>query len=382
MNSYTLKERKRTHLAAPDSPQGKEKAAKPRVDIQRLWLRKKASDKDKFRLYASLAVLLEAGMDMARALELVDEQKLGKVWNKQIPVVKEKLLSGANLSESLKHTGLFSSFELTSIQIGEETGFLLSILNQLMDFYEQRIKLRRMIINTFSYPVIVLTITTGTVYFMLHFVVPMFASIFLRFNRELPKLTRLVIDLSDFIGHYGGLILLAVFGLIGAHAMAWRNNKYQQTLGMLLLKIPLVGTTIQKIQVARMASALHYLIKSETPLVKSLELTARMIGFYPLKQLLENASIQVMKGISLHDALDQNNIVPQQVLALIKVGEEVNRLSSMFERLAIQTNKEIEHQTQVISKVLEPVLIMLIAGIVGLVLVAMYMPLFDLSGVM
>ncbi len=344
-------------------------------------LNKKATDSEKLKFYSSLSILLNAGMDIGKSLELVEEQNISRKWTNVLPQVNQNILKGDELSKALEKTGLFNDYELISLKIGEETGFLTQFIDQLADHYEDKIKLRRMIINTFSYPAIVLIITMGTLYFMLKFIVPMFANIFKRFNKELPELTQTIIDLSDFVSTKGWMILLVVVSLVILHTVLKQLPKYRAITGQLVLATPLIGTTVQKVQVARFSSAMHYLIKSETPLVHSLELTAKMISFYPLKLVLKNAAEKVMNGMPLYDALKLNNVLPPTVIALIKVGEEVNQLEIIFYKMAQQYQKEVEHQAQVVSKVLEPLLIMVVAGIVGVVLIAMYLPLFNLSNV-
>jgi type IV pilus assembly protein PilC len=379
MKSQTIHARQRNVFSSIPAASKK----KGRIELHVQWpFHKKASDRDKARLYSALSVLLEAGLDMAQALHLLVEQKPAKVWAKVLPKVEQNMLAGQGLSDALEQTKLFSAYEITSLRIGEETGYLQPILKQMEVYFEDRIRLRRLIVGALSYPIMVLTITAGTVYFMLRFIVPMFATIFARFNRELPPLTQGVIAVSEWIGTYGGWLMGTIGLLVGVHLWAKKHQIYRSIGGNLLLKMPLVGTTIQKVQLARISNAMYFLIHAENPLVKSLELTAQMLSFYPYRKLLQQTAEKVMHGIALSDAIHDPLLIPKQAQALIRVGEEANQLGKVFEKLAQQYQKEIEYQTQVISKVLEPLLILLVASIVGLVLVAMYMPLFSLGGVM
>lgn len=340
------------------------------------------SDKEKVKFYSSLSVLLNAGMDINQSINLLEDQNTSKKWSKIYAQIIENLLKGDHFYIALGKTKLFSEYELTNLQIGEETGFLPQFIQQLEAFYENKIKLKRLIVNTFSYPVIVLIITLGTLYFMLKYIVPMFASIFSRFNKELPEMTQAIIELSNFVSSNGIYFILLVSIITIAHVMLMKMDQYKLLFGNFVYKIPLVGDTVLKIQIARFSMAMFYLIKSGTPLIRSLELTTKMIGFYPLNLALTEATEKVMNGTSMNDAFKVIKMIPSTFTALVKVGEEVNQLDLIFEKLSIQYQKELEYQTQVIGKVLEPLLIMVVAIIVGVILIAMYLPLFNLGNVM
>lgn len=340
------------------------------------------SDNDKKKFYHAFEILVSAGIDIKNTLELLMTQNLGKKWAKHFKQIYEDVINGKNLSEAMRNSGVFTEYELASIKIGEETGYLNKIISQLHQHYNEKIKLRRLIISTFSYPIMVLLLTSGTLYFMLTYIVPMFANIFKRFNKELPKLTQVIIDISNWVSSNGIWIILGVVCLIAAHLILSKYDSYRLKAGNIALKVPLLGETIRKTYLSRFTMAMSFLSQSGSSLVNSLELSANMIDFYPLEKAIIQVKEDVTQGSGLADSLSKFSIFPNTFVSLIQIAEDVNQLDSMFEKIAIQFQNDLEHQTKVVSRILEPMLIMIVASIVGVILIAMYLPLFNLSTVM
>jgi type IV pilus assembly protein PilC len=342
----------------------------------------KISDKDRKKFYHAFEILLSAGIDIKNTLELLKTQNIGKVWKKHLNNIYQDVVNGQQLSEAFRNTQVFTEYEIASVTIGEETGFLNQIISQLHQHYNEKIKLRRLVVSTFSYPVMVLLMTTGTLYFMLTYIVPMFANIFKRFNRELPGLTQSIITISNWIGENGVWVILILFILLVSHIMLSKLNSYRMHMGNLILKIPLLGETVRKTYLSRFTMAMNFLIKSGTSLVQSIELSANMVGFYPLEKALRTVKKDLTNGESLADSFSKFSIFPPTFISLIRIAEDINKLDDMFEKIAFQFQSDLEHQTKVVSRILEPLLIMVVAAIVGVILIAMYLPLFNLSNVL
>ncbi len=340
------------------------------------------NDKKKERFYMDLRILLMAGIDLKTALELIIEEQPKEKDKVFFKTICDDVIKGKSLAESLKTSGKFSEYEYFSIEIGEESNRLNEVLEELMNYYADQAALKKQIMSVLSYPAFVFVITIGLVYFMLTSVVPMFADVFKQFGSELPQLTLKVIAISENFPFYAliGTIVIIGIGLF----VYWQKNEvwFRQSTSAFFLKIPKVGQLIKLVYLARFTQAMHLLLASKTPLVRSLELTERMIKFYPLQQAIKQMREDITKGKSLHTGMSAFSIFPKRMLSLIKVGEEVNQLEVMLGKLSKQYNEELKYQTNIIGKIMEPLILLIIGCIVGVILVAMYMPMFNLSNLM
>jgi type IV pilus assembly protein PilC len=340
------------------------------------------NDKKKERFYMDLRILLMAGVDLKSALELIIEEQPKERDKLFFSAIYQDVIKGKSLADALKTSGKFSEYEYFSIEIGEESSRLNEVLEELMNYYADQAALKKQIMAVLSYPLFVFVITIGLVYFMLTSVVPMFADVFKQFGSELPPLTLKVIALSENFPFYAMVTSLGITG-IGLFVYWQKDEEYfRKSTSSVFLRIPKVGQLIKLVYLARFTQAMHLLLASKTPLVRSLDLTHRMIRFYPLQVAINQMKEDVMKGKSLHNGMSAFSIFPKRMLSLIKVGEEVNQLETMLGKLSKQYNEELKYQTNVIGKIMEPMILLVIGCIVGVILVAMYMPMFNLSNLM
>lgn len=337
------------------------------------------SMKKKEAFYTELAVLLEAGLDIQSSLGLISEnsgQKKDQVLFEQI---RQHLISGDSLTEAMQQTDKFSTYEIYSLEIGESTGNLLAILKELSHFYTRSLQYQKQIRGALAYPVFVSIFAVVVVFFMLRFLVPMFSGMYKRFDGDLPSITKGIIVISEWLKVYTPYLIIG-FILIIILAYYQRHQTYfRKWSARFLLKIPIFGSIIHKAYLARFCQAMSLLLGARVPLLPSLGLVRKMIAFYPLEQVLEHTEKQVQQGQNLHEGLASSSLFPKQFLALIRVGEEASQLDPMFQRLADQYNQEIDQKTKVLGNLLEPILIIFLGLFIGLILVAMYLPLFKLS---
>ncbi|GEM58524.1 general secretion pathway protein GspF [Flavobacterium columnare NBRC 100251 = ATCC 23463] len=341
--------------------------------------RKKFSDKKKENFYRELGLLLKSGVDFKKALEILSNQSTHKTEKEIITSVKTKVSQGRNIYESIKETNQFSPYEYYSIQIGEETRKLEDILHELQKYFNRKIQMKRQIVSVLTYPVIVLIVTFLVLYFMLNKVVPMFSSVFKQFGNELPKSTQLIISLSNHSGKIFSSFLFVVIILFITHYSFKKNNQYRAFTTGLTLRLPYFGNLIQKIYLSRFCQAMSLLITSRTTLINALSLTSKMISFYPIENSIETIKKDITKGASLSESLKKHPVFEAKMVSMIEVSEQVNQLDSMFEKLTEQYNEEVNHQTKMIGVILEPMLIIVIGVIVGIIMISMYAPMFDLS---
>jgi len=340
----------------------------------------KLSDGKKERFYAELEVLISAGVDIKTVLELIEEQQKKPKEKELFSRIREKVINGSSLSEALeKEEGLFSAYEIFSLRIGEESGRMAEILKEQAGYFYKKIKQKRQLVQAITYPLLVIGVALGAVYFMLRFIVPMLQDMFKRFGGELPYMTKVVIRASDFVVNYGLWIML--FLLAGMAGLYTQRNAvwFRKFSTSAVLKIPYLGNILKKIYLTRFCQSMSLLLNSRTRLVHALGLVKNMVGFYPIEKSLEQIGNEVEKGRSLHQSLGAYKIYPVHLLSLIKIAEEVNQLDTMFGRLAKQYSDEVEHEMSLLSSILEPVIMVFLGLFVIIILVAMYLPMFQMG---
>jgi type IV pilus assembly protein PilC len=337
------------------------------------------SDQKKEMFYHELGTLINSGIDLKTALALTASSFTNTKDVALFETIQQEVISGKALSATLNGNQKFSEYEYFSIKIGEETGKLAVVLNELASYFKNKIKQRRKIIGALTYPILVLSTSFGAIFFMIKFVVPMFADVFKRFGGKLPYITSLIVSISDWFDHYVYLMLLIVLGLMIFYFL--NNNKpwFKKYLSQFLLRIPVVGEIIKKIYLARFANTMRLLTGTNTPLLQALGMIKSMISFYPIVQSLSQAEKDIMLGSSLSTTLGKDKFYPTKFIQMIKIAEEVNKLEYFFEQLANQYTEEVEYKTNAISSMLEPLIIIFLGIAVGIILIAMYLPMFQMS---
>lgn len=341
---------------------------------------KQLSDRKKEEFYFELSMLLLSRVDLKTAFELVLIEKRKTKAGQVLHQIREQVVKGDSFSEALrKEKGKFSDYEYYSIRIGEETGKLGDVLKELANYYKNKIAQRRKIVAALTYPFVVLCTSLGAVFFMLKFVVPMFADVFTRFGGELPWITAFILDMSDFLDRTFWWVILFLMG-IGVFIYRSRSKLwYRKWSSTILLKLPVAGNIIRKIHLARFANTMALLVSTNTPLLQAIQLVGQMSDFYPIQQSLLQTEKMVLQGESLYNSLSKFDFYPEKIVQLIKIGEEVNRLDYFFSKIASQLTDEIDYKTSTISTVLEPLIIIFLGLVVGLILIAMYLPMFQMS---
>jgi type IV pilus assembly protein PilC len=346
-------------------------------DLQ--FSRKKLSDKKKQQYFSQLEVLIHSGIDIGSALKILNEISFGKKNELVFEEIHKQVISGSSISKALLQTGCFSNYEIFSIQIGEETGRLEKVLKEISNYYTKRIKQHRSIINALSYPILVLCVAIGAIVFMLNVVVPMFSEVFKRFGGDLPLLTRVIIGLSSLISHAFPFLVIILAAAIIVITINKKTDLYKKYSAIILMAIPIVGPILRKVYISRFCSSLSLLLESKVPVIKALKLVHEMIEFYPIASTIPDIEKEILNGRSLWKSMSAHTIYEYKMIALIKIAEEVNKLDEMFNTIADQYADETEYQITILNSLLEPILIIFLGLVVGIILVAMYMPLFQLG---
>lgn len=339
------------------------------------------SNKKKEAFYTELGVLLQAGLELKDALELIAGEQKKEADKKLFIGITEHLIAGKNLSDAIRLQKHFSEYEFYSLQIGERTGTLQKVVQELSQFFKRRNEQRRTVINALSYPIVVLCTAFLAVLFMLQFVVPMFADIFKQNQVELPWITQRIIAASNAFQAYYWMVFVIVIGGVVFVKVFKRRIWYRKFFSFILLKIPFAGEFIRKVKLAQFTQAITLLVGAKVPLLQGIQLTKKMLTFYPLQIALDRIEQDILQGKTLHQSMDTHPIFDKKMVSLLKVAEETNQNETIFQRLTYQYNQEIDYQSKLLSSTIEPLIILILGGIVATILIAMYLPMFKLSTV-
>jgi type IV pilus assembly protein PilC len=338
------------------------------------------SGKEKQQFFHLLAVLMDAGLSITESLEVIVGQLTKKKSKEIVLRLTQALNEGHAFSEAAAaQEKYFSKFEIHSLRMGERAGQMIQVLFDLASYHEKRIRLQRKLSQALSYPLVVITIAGGVLFFMVNYVVPMFSDIFKRFDAELPRITQLVIAFSDFSSQYGLWMIIGFIACVIAGIRLRKHPVVQRSTSMVLQKIPVLGKLLLKIQLARFCYTLALMLRSKVSLDQALELMQEIIQYHPLKRTIPSIRKDIIEGKTLYEAIIAHSIFPTVMVQMIKVGERTARLDTMVGNLAKNLEEESEASISTLTSLLEPLLIVILGLMVGIILVSMYLPMFELS---
>jgi type IV pilus assembly protein PilC len=351
-------------------------------DFDKAFGGKKLKDAKKEEFYSEVFLLLQSGLDLKGSIEIFTNQQTNEDLRNLFNGIEEKLIKGNSFSEALRQYPDFSAYEYYSIKIGEESGQLLEVLSELGDYYQRKMKQQKQLVSAFSYPTVILLTAIVAVGFMMNFIVPMFADAFKRFNTNLPALTLFIVKLSSGFRHYWWLIVILLAGAVLAVYSLQKIEGVRIWISEKIVHIPLFGILLQKIYLARFCQSMALMVTARTPLIVSLDLVGKMVGYLPLERALKEVSQEIYKGKMLNEAMVSKPLFDQRMVSLIKVGEETNKLEVIFKKLYEQYSEEADHRTTLMNSMLEPILIVVVGALVAVILIAMYLPMFKIGNAM
>nr|WP_319570062.1 type II secretion system F family protein [uncultured Draconibacterium sp.] len=348
-------------------------------NTQITFSKKKFSDEKKEEFYSEIGMLLSSGLDIRTIFHLMLEEKKDDKHSKFYNSIYDDLVEGYYLSEALKRTNYITPHEYYSVKIGEESGQLNSVLKDLNDYFTRRIKQKRQLVSTFSYPVMIIVTAIVVITFMLNYIVPMFEDVFKRFSGELPAITRYILSASQFFKSYILLFLSVLLILFGFMYAVRKTDRFRHLTSSLVLRIPMFGALINKIYLARFCQSMSLMSSARIPLITALELMEKIIGFYPFEKAMIMLEDDLMNGKTLHESMQKFSFFDMKLISLTKVGEEVNRLADIYSKLSQQYSEEVQHRIGVLNSMMEPILIIIIGLFVAVILISMYLPMFQMG---
>ncbi|WP_445456107.1 type II secretion system F family protein [Flavobacterium sp. HNIBRBA15423] len=349
------------------------------LETEVIFFQKSFSNKKKYSFYLEISVLLKAGITLKEALSLIIENQKNKKDKTLFEKVLNEVINGKSFSNSIYETKSFSDYEYFSLKIGEETGNIAKVTEQLGLFFERKNEQKRIVVAALTYPAIILSTALLVIIFMLSYVVPMFQDIFKQNNIKLPWITEMIINLSDFIKNYGVYFFIAFVLFILGFNYFNKNLIFKKFTQNLIIKTPVFGSFIKKVYLAQFTQAVSLLTSSKIPILNSIQLVSKMINFIPLQEDLTKVEQGILKGNSLHESLKKCKFFDNKMISLVKVSEETNQTDFVFKQLNDQYNQEVTQQSKIMSTLLEPFIILIVGLIVAVLLVAMYLPMFQLS---
>lgn len=325
------------------------------------------------------SVMLDAGLPLVQCLEILGEQEEDKNFREIIQTVRTDVEAGASLADAMKkHPRAFNNLYVSMIAAGEAGGILDVILQRLSIYIEKVVKLNSQVRSALVYPVTVIVIAVGVVAIILWKVIPVFAQLFAGLGGELPFLTRMVVEASNFLQRYF-LIIVAV-SVAGYFAVRqwYKTPSGRKFIDSAMLKIPVIGMLLRKIAVARFCRTLSTLTSSGVPILDGLEITARTAGNAVVEEAILAVRKAVEEGKTISAPLAETKVFPPMVVQMINVGEQTGALDQMLSKIADFYEEEVDTAVAGLMKLIEPLMIVILGGIIGTIVTAMYLPMYSI----
>jgi type IV pilus assembly protein PilC len=314
-----------------------------------------------------------------QCLEILGKQEPHKNFSAVILKVREDVESGAALADAMKkHPKTFDSLFSNMIAAGEAGGILDTILKRLAVYIEKSVKLKGDVKSAMIYPVAVIVIAAIVVAAILWKVIPTFASLFAGLGAQLPLPTRIVISLSDLLVAYGWILIIVLGGLGWAVKTYYGTESGRHMIDAILLKLPILGNILRKVAVARFCRTLSTLLASGVPILDGLDITAKTAGNAIIEDAVQTTRSSIERGETISAPLRETNVFPSMVVQMINVGETTGALDAMLSKIADFYEEEVDTAVAGLLTLMEPVMIAFLGGIVGGIVIAMYLPIFDL----
>jgi type IV pilus assembly protein PilC len=354
-------------------------AAKRRIPSLPFLKREKVRLKELAVYSRQLSVLIDAELPLIQSLGILAEQQKNKYFKRVINTIKEDVEAGSTVHQAKrKHPKVFDDLYCNLVASGEQSGSLDIMLRRLSEYIEKTVKLRAQVRQAMIYPVAIVIFALIVSIFLLWKVIPVFASIFIELGAELPLLTAFIVKLSDFVSKYIIFIVLGFIGAVFAFRYYRKTPTGRWTTDRALLKVPLFGKLLSKVAISRLTRTLSTLISGGVPMLESLKITSTTTGNVLIEKQVLEARRLVAEGKTLHEAFKESGNFPVMLIQMVNVGEATGTLDEMLGKLATFYDDEVETSVAALLSIMEPVLLICVGGIVGALIISMYLPIFSL----
>lgn len=325
------------------------------------------------------ATLLKAGVSVVESTKILANQTDSKALRKTLLDIEAELREGNQLSQaSAKHGKIFSAMYINMIKAGEAGGNMDEALERLADHYEKQHNTRQKVVAALTYPAVIAFIAIGVVIFLLVSVVPTFVDMFSDFGGELPAITRFVLGASEFMQEFWWLIILFALSIVVLIIAMNKNKKTKYYLDYAMLRMPLFGKMMQKAVLARMTRTLSSLFTSSVPILQALSIVENVVENEVISRVVRESRDALEVGQSMTGPMKQHWAFPPLVTQMISIGEETGSLDGMLGKVAEFYEKEVETSTDQLKSLIEPIMIVVLAGLVGTIVTSIMVPMFDI----
>ncbi len=334
--------------------------------------------KDMVVFSRQFSAMVGAGVAMLRALTIMVDQAENPKLKRTLDGVRKSVEAGQSLSDSMaRHQEVFDKLFVSMVRAGEAGGILDDVLKRLAEFLEARAKLNAKVQSAMVYPSVVLAVAVIVFWAMLTFILPIFQNLFKTVGGELPAYTQFLINLSEFMRSFWmGLFVVSVIAAVWGLRTWYMTEQGRIQIDGFVLRLPVFGDLIKKVAVARFSRTFGTLVRSGVPMLSALDVVKDTAGNAVLAISVDKVSMEVRQGGSISKPLSKDPLFPPMVTQMVAVGEETGRLDEMLEKIADFYDVEVENAVDALTSILEPIMVVGIGGIVGSVVVGMYLPIF------
>ena len=341
----------------------------------------KVTEKDIVLFTRQFATMIDAGLPLVQCLEILSDQADNKTFKTVLQAIKSDVEGGATFADALKkHPKVFDDLFVNLVAAGEVGGILDTILNRLAVYIEKSMKLKKKVKSALVYPMVVSIVGVGVVAVLLLFVIPVFEKMFVDMGQALPGPTQVIVDLSKWLRKYILFIIALGIVLFITYNRLTRNDRVQEAVDEIKLRIPIFGDLIRKVSVARFTRTLGTMIQSGVPILDGLDIVAKTAGNLRISRAINETRSSIAEGKTLAEPLGEHRVFPSMVIQMISVGESTGALDAMLTKIADFYDEEVDSAVDSLTSLIEPVMIVFLGGVVGGFLVAMYLPIFQIAG--
>jgi type IV pilus assembly protein PilC len=346
------------------------------------FLKPNVTGKDIVIFTRQLSTMIDAGLPLVQGLEILEKQQENKTFREALGEIRLDVEAGSTLADSMrKKPKIFDNLFTNMIEAGETGGILDTILSRLAGFMEKSMALKKKIKGAMTYPVICIAISVLILAVILIFVIPVFQTMFEDFGSALPLPTQIVVSMSEFLKHYFLYIIIFFIALVMGVKKIYSTEKGQIFIDKGLLYSPVVGVLLRKVAVSKFSRTLSTMLQSGVPILEALQVVAKTSGNKVIERAVFRVGDAIAEGRPLADPLEETGVFPNMVVQMINVGESVGALDTMLEKIADFYDEEVDQAVENLTAMIEPFMMVFLGGMIGGLVVAMYLPIFKIASV-
>jgi type IV pilus assembly protein PilC len=345
------------------------------------WLQPKIQEKDVVVFARQFATMINAGLPIVHSLDLLAQEEENKTFKKIITSIKDDIESGSTLTDAMgKYPDLFDELFVNLVAAGEAGGILDVILDRLSQYMEKAMKLKAKVKGAMTYPAATLVIAIAVVTLLLWKVVPVFEDMFKGFGSALPAPTQFLVDASAFVQNNILYMFVGAVVLFIGYRQYYKTERGRLQVDTLVLKAPVFGMLLKKVAVAKFSRTLSTMMSSGVPILEGLDIVSKTSGNKVIEHSLNATRKSISEGKTIAEPLSQANIFPSMVVSMIAVGENTGALDAMLGKIADFYDDEVDAAVEAMTALLEPIMMVFLGGVIGGMIVALYLPIFTMAG--